>query len=69
MRKPWIAEILKRWLLVAKMVPYKFPNDIPLKLWTLRVLNGQFIFGPKHLKAYSSDTVNHRNSQKVAFGS
>ena len=44
MRKLRIAEILKRWLLVAKKVPYKFPNDIPLQMLTLRVVNGRFIF-------------------------
>ena len=40
----WIAQILKRWLLVAKKVSYKFPNDIPLQMSTLRVVNGRFIF-------------------------
>ena len=40
MRKLSIANILKRWFLVAKKVPYKFPNDIPLQLLTLRVVNG-----------------------------
>ena len=34
-RKPLIAEILKRWLLVGKKVPYKFPNNIASKLSTL----------------------------------
>ena len=43
-RKPWIIKILERCLLVAKMVLYKFPNDIPLQLSTLHVVNGQFIF-------------------------
>ena len=43
MRKPWITKILERWLCVAKTVPYKFPNDIPLQLSTLHVINGWFI--------------------------
>ena len=32
-RKPLIAQILERWLLVGKKVPYKFPNDIASKCW------------------------------------
>ena len=38
-RKPLIAEILERWLLVGKKVPYKFPNDIASKLLTLHGVN------------------------------
>ena len=38
-RKPLIAQILKRWLLVAKQVPYKFPNNIASKLLTLHAVN------------------------------
>ena len=30
--------------MVAQKVPYKLPNDIPLKLSTLHVVNRQFIF-------------------------
>ena len=54
--KPWIAELCKRWLLAAKKVPYKFPNDIPLELSTLHVVNGRFIFPPKYSNAHSLDT-------------
>ena len=38
-RKLLIAQILERWLLVGKKVPYKFPNDIALKLSTLHAVN------------------------------
>ena len=38
-RKPLIAQILKRWLLVAKQVPYKFPKNIASKLLTLHAVN------------------------------
>ena len=38
-RKLLIAQILKRWLLVAKQVLYKFPNNIASKLLTLHAVN------------------------------
>ena len=38
-RKLLITQILKRWLLVAKQVPYKFPNNIASKLLTLHAVN------------------------------
>ena len=47
-RKPLIAEILKRWLLVGKKVPYKFPNDIASKLSTLHGVNRRFVCRPKN---------------------
>ena len=47
-RKPLIAQILKRWLLVGKKVPYKFPNDITSKLSTLHGINQWFVCRPKN---------------------
>ena len=47
-RKPLIAEILKRWLLVGKKVSYKFPNDIASKLLTLHGTNRRFVCQPKN---------------------
>ena len=47
-RKPLIAEILERWLLVGKKVPYKFPNDIVSKLLTLHGINRWFVCQPKN---------------------
>ena len=49
-RKPLIAEILERWLLVGKKVPYKFPNDIASKLSTLHGINRRFVCQPKNGK-------------------
>ena len=43
MRKLLIAEILERWLLVGKKVPYEFPNDIASKLLTFHAINQQFV--------------------------
>ena len=48
MRKPLITEILERWLLVGKKVPYKFPNDIASKLSTLHGANWRFVCQPKN---------------------
>ena len=48
MRKPLIAKILKKWLLVGKKVPYKFPNDIASKLLTLHGTNWWFVCQPKN---------------------
>ena len=49
-RKLLIAQILKRWLLVAKKVPYKFPNNIASKLSTVHAVcqlkNGQLLEWP-----------------------
>ena len=64
-RKQWITKILERWLLVEKKVPYKFPNDIPLQLLTLRVVNGRFIFLPKYSNAHSSDTGPGKKKKKL----
>ena len=54
-RKPLITQILERWLLVGKKVPYKFPNDIASKLLTLHDLS----VGRKmanYSNSHSSDT-------------
>ena len=51
-RKPLIAEILERWLLVGKKVPYKFPNDIASKLSTLHGVNRRFVCRPKNGKFF-----------------
>ena len=51
-RKPLIIQILKRWLLVGKKVPYKFPNDIISKLSTLHGVNWWFICWPKNGKFF-----------------
>ena len=51
-RKPLIAEILERWLLVGKKVPYKFPNDIASKLSTLHGINQWFVCQPKNGKFF-----------------
>ena len=58
-RKPLIAEILKRWFLVGKKVPYKFPNDIASKLSTLHGVSRRFVCQPKNGKfsnGHSSET-------------
>ena len=62
MRKPWITKILKRWLFVTKKIPYKFPNDIPLQLSTLHVVNGQKTKTKKKKFSIYEKTVNHKNS-------
>ena len=51
-RKPLIAEILERWLLVGKKVPYKYPNDITSKLSTLHDVNQWFVCRPKNGKFF-----------------
>ena len=48
MRKLLITQILERWILVGKKVPYKFPNDIALKLLTLHAINRQFVCQPQN---------------------
>ena len=48
MRKPLIAQILERWLLVGKKVPYKFPNNIASKLLTLHGVNRRFVYWAKN---------------------
>ena len=53
-RKPLITQILKRWLLVAKKVPYKFPNNIASKLLTLHAINWQFVCQPKNAESSRS---------------
>ena len=51
-RKLLIAEILERWLLVGRKVPYKFPNDIASKLSTLHGVNRRFVCRPKNGKFF-----------------
>ena len=53
-RKLLIAQILKRWLLVAKQVPYKFPNNIASKLLTLHAVNWWFVCQPKNSESSRS---------------
>ena len=53
-RKLLIAQILKRWLLVAKQVPYKFPNNIASKLLTLHAVNWWFVCQPKNAESSRS---------------
>ena len=53
-RKLLIAQILKRWLLVAKQVPYKFPNNIASKLLTLHAINWWFVCQPKNAESSRS---------------
>ena len=65
--KLWIVKILERWLFIAKKVPYKFPNDIPLQLSTLHVINCQKTETQKKKFSIYEKTVNHKNSQKVAL--
>ena len=43
MRKLLIVQILERWLLAGKNVPYKFLDDIASKLSTLHAVNRQFV--------------------------
>ena len=53
-RKPLITQILKRWLLVAKKVPYKFPNNIASKLSTLHAINWRFVCQAKNAESFRS---------------
>ena len=53
-RKSLIAQNLKRWLLVAKKVPYKFPNNIASKLLTLHAVNWRFVCKPKNAESSRS---------------
>ena len=62
LRKPWIAKILKRWLFVAKKVPYKFPNDTPLQLLTLHFINSRKTKTWKKKFLIYEKTMNHKNS-------
>ena len=62
----WITEILKKWLLVAKKVPYKFPNDIPLQMSTLHVVNGRFIFRQNTETAIARTLHPKKKKKKIA---
>ena len=53
-RKLLITQILKMWLLVAKRVPYKFPNNIASKLSTLHAINWWFVCQPKNAESSRS---------------
>ena len=48
MRKLLIVQILERWLLAGKNVPYKFLDDIASKLSTLHAVNRQFVCWQKN---------------------
>ena len=63
-RKPLIAQILKRWLLVGRKVPYKFPNDIASKLLTLHGANRRFVCQPKNGQFFEWPQLGHRTRKK-----
>ena len=65
MRKSLIAQILERWLLVAKKVPYKFPNNIASKLSTLHAVNWLFVFQPKNAESSRSMQLFFRKFNKI----
>ena len=64
-RKPLIAQILERWLLVAKKVPYKFPNNIASKLLTLHAVNWWFVCQPKNAESSRSMQLFFRKLNKI----
>ena len=63
-RKSLIAQILERWLLVAKKVPYKFPNNIASKLLTLHAVNW-FVCQPKNAESSRSMQLFFRKFNKI----
>ena len=64
-RKSLIAQILERWLLVAKKVPYKFPNNIASKLSTLHAVNWWFVCQPKNAESSRSMQLFFRKFNKI----
>ena len=64
-RKSLIAQILERWLLVAKKVPYKFPNNIASKLSTLHAVNWLFVCQPKNAESSRSMQLFFRKFNKI----
>ena len=65
MRKSLITQILERWLLVAKKVPYKFPNNIASKLSTLHAVNWWFVCQPKNAESSRSMQLFFRKFNKI----
>ena len=65
MRKLLITQILKRWLLVAKKIPYKFPNNIASKLLTLHTVNWWFVCQPKNAESSRSMQLFFRKFNKI----
>ena len=64
-RKSLIAQILERWLLVAKKVPYKFTNNIASKLSTLHAVNWWFVCQPKNAESSRSMQLFFRKFNKI----
>ena len=64
-RKSLITQILERWLLVAKKVPYKFPNNIASKLSTLHAINWWFVCQPKNAESSRSMQLFFRKFNKI----
>ena len=64
-RKSLITQILKRWLLVAKKVPYKFPNNIASKLVTLHAVNWWFVCQPENAESSRSMQLFFRKFNKI----
>ena len=54
MRKSLITKILESWLLVAKKVCYKFPNNIASKLSSFIAVNWRFECQPKNAESSRS---------------
>ena len=65
MRKLLITQILERWPLVAKKVPYKFPNNIASKLLTLHAVNWWFVCQPKNAESSRSMQLFFRKFNKI----
>ena len=64
-RKSLITQILERWLLVAKKVPYKFPNNIASKLVTLYAVNWLFVCQPKNAESSRSMQLFFKKFNKI----
>ena len=64
-RKSLLTQILERWLLVAKKVPYKFPNNIASKLLTLHAVNWRFECQPKNAESSRSMQLFFRKFNKI----
>ena len=64
-RKSLIAQILERWLLVAKKVPYKFPNNIASKLSTLHAVNWWFVCQHKNAESSRSMQLFFKKFNKI----
>ena len=72
MRKPSIAKILRRRLLVGKKVIYKFPNDIASKLSNLHAVNQWFMCRHQNgqLLNHSSETgLQKKKTKNCSVGS